>query len=352
MESDRPPSVTAGVPSGAADAAPPGGAPAVGAPSADPGAAGWLVSDPLLAAPGGEAGEAMPVAPVLTPDGNGAVPDTEAALVPEPVPPLPAAALPALDGAGTVSEEEPSDRQPREGEADAAPIAEAAVELDQVTKTYPKGMTALDRVSLRIEPVEFVFIVGRTGTGKSTLLKMIYREELPTAGRVLVYGTDVTTLPARQIPFLRRRLGVVFQDFKLLPRKTAWENVAFALEVTGTPGSEIAPRVDETLEVVGLAARADALPGQLSGGEQQRISIARALVHRPSLLLADEPTGNLDPESSWEIMQLLSRINQAGTTVVVATHDKVIVDGLRRRVVAIQSGVIVRDEPCGSYDGP
>ncbi len=220
-----------------------------------------------------------------------------------------------------------------------------------MTKTYPKGMTALDRVSLRIEPGEFVFIVGRTGTGKSTLLKMIYREELPTAGRVLVYGTDVTTLPARQIPFLRRRLGVVFQDFKLLPRKTAWENVAFALEVTGTPGSEIAPRVDETLEVVGLAARADALPGQLSGGEQQRISIARALVHRPSLLLADEPTGNLDPESSWEIVQLLSRINQAGTTIVVATHDTVIVDGLRRRVVAIQAGVVVRDEPRGSYDG-
>jgi cell division transport system ATP-binding protein len=220
-----------------------------------------------------------------------------------------------------------------------------------VTKTYPNGMTALDRVSLRIEPEEFVFIVGRTGMGKSTLMKLIYRDEAPTAGRVLVYGTDVTMLPARQIPFLRRRLGVVFQDFKLLPRKTAWENVAFALEVTGTPGREIAPRVDETLEVVGLAGRADSLPGQLSAGEQQRISIARALVHHPSLLLADEPTGNLDPESSWEIVQLLSRINRGGTTIVVATHDKVIVDALRRRVVVIQAGVVVRDDARGSYDG-
>ena len=240
---------------------------------------------------------------------------------------------------------------PPAGRAAASPPV-AAVEFDRVTKTYPRGVTALDGVSLRIAPGEFVFIVGRTGMGKSTLMKMIYREELPTAGRVRVDGMDVTTLPARRVPFLRRRLGVVFQDFKLLPRRTAWENVAFALEVTGTPRADVAPRVDEALEVVGLAARADALPGQLSAGEQQRISIARALVHRPSLLLADEPTGNLDPESSWEVVQLLAEINQGGTTVVVATHDKGIVDALRRRVIALQAGVVVRDEARGSYDGP
>jgi len=245
---------------------------------------------------------------------------------------------------------------------DAAPVPDLAAEgpreavggpavvaFDRVTKVYRGGVTGLRDVSLRIAPDEFVFIVGPTGAGKSTLMRMIYREELPTSGRVVVHGQDVTRLSARQVPYLRRRLGVVFQDFKLLPRKTARENVAFALQVTGAPAGQIAPRVDEVLEVVGLAARADALPGQLSSGEQQRISIARALVHRPPLLLADEPTGNLDPDTSWEIVQLLSQINLRGTTVVVTTHDKMIVDILRRRVIALEGGAIVRDQRHGRY---
>jgi len=227
----------------------------------------------------------------------------------------------------------------------------AMVEFQRVSKVYPNGVCALRDVTLRIETEEFVFIVGPTGTGKSTLTKMIYREELPSTGHVLVGGRDVTQMPVRQVPFLRRRVGVVFQDFKLLPRKMAWENVAFALEVTGAPPSAIAPRVGEVLEVVGLAGRAGAVPGELSAGEQQRLSIARALVHRPPLLVADEPTGNLDPDTSWEIVQLLSRINLRGTTVIVTTHDKTIVDILRKRVIALDGGAVIRDEARGLYAG-
>ncbi len=225
------------------------------------------------------------------------------------------------------------------------------VEFRQVDKVYPNGVCALRDITLRIEPEEFVFVVGPTGTGKSTLTKMIYREELPSSGVVLVGGRDVTRMPARQVPFLRRRVGVVFQDFKLLPRKTAWENVAFALEVTGTAPSRIEERVGQVLDVVGLGSRADALPGELSGGEQQRVSIARALVHHPPLLVADEPTGNLDPDTSWEIVQLLSRINLRGTTVIVTSHDKTIVDVLRKRVIAIDGGAVIRDEERGLYAG-
>jgi len=225
------------------------------------------------------------------------------------------------------------------------------VEFWRVSKTYPNGVTALRDVSLRIAAGEFVFVVGPTGVGKSTLMKLVYREELPSAGAVLVGGRDVAHMPAGQVPFLRRRVGVVFQDFRLLPRKTVWENVAFALEVTGAPPEEMAPRVADLLEAVGLGARAGAVPGELSAGEQQRVSIARALVHRPPLLLADEPTGNLDPDTSWEIVQLLSRINLWGTTVVVTTHDKTIVDIFRRRVVALDGGAVVRDEARGGYSG-
>lgn len=225
----------------------------------------------------------------------------------------------------------------------------AMVEFDRVTKVYPAGVTALRDVSLRISPGEFVFIVGPTGTGKSTLMKMIYREDTPTTGRVLVLGQDVTRLPARRVPYLRRRVGIVFQDFKLLPRRTVRENVAFALEVTGAPPREVGGRVAEALDVVNLMTRRDAWPGELSAGEQQRVSIARALVHQPPLLLADEPTGNLDPDTSWEIMQLLSRVNGRGTTMVIATHDKTIVDALRKRVIALEGGVVVRDDPRGAY---
>jgi cell division transport system ATP-binding protein len=227
----------------------------------------------------------------------------------------------------------------------------AMVHFAQVSKTYANNIQALRNVSLEIGHGEFVFIVGPTGVGKTTLLKMIYREELPTRGTVRVEGRDVTRMRPRDIPYLRRRVGVVFQDFRLLPRKTAWENVAFALEVTGTVPPHADRRVTDLLARVGMVRRADALPKELSAGEQQRVSIARALVHRPRILLADEPTGNLDPETSWDIMQLLSRINEDGTTVVVTTHDHTIVNRLRRRVIAIADGVVVRDEREGVYAG-
>lgn len=223
------------------------------------------------------------------------------------------------------------------------------IRLQGVTKRYPNGHRALDDVSLSVAEGEFVFLIGPTGAGKSTLLRLLYRAEVPTVGRVHVAGRDISRLPVRHVPALRRSMGVVFQDFKLLPRKTAGENVAFALQVTGTPPEEIRPRALQALEVVGLADRVEALPWQLSGGEQQRVSIARAIVHRPPLLVADEPTGNLDPRTSWEIIQLLSRINLRGTTVVVATHNKLIVDILRKRVVELAAGRVVRDEDYGLY---
>ncbi len=223
------------------------------------------------------------------------------------------------------------------------------IRLQGVTKRHPNGLTALSDVSLSVAEGEFVFLIGPTGAGKSTLLRLLYRAELPTSGRVFVGGRDIARLPPRAVPALRRQLGVVFQDFKLLPRKTAYENVAFALQVTGTPPDEIRPRTLAALELVGLDGRADALPWQLSGGEQQRVSIARALVRRPPLLLADEPTGNLDPRTSWEIIQLLSRINLRGTTVVVATHNKLVVDILRKRVIELAGGEVVRDEDEGLY---
>ena len=223
------------------------------------------------------------------------------------------------------------------------------IEFDNISVVYPGGINALRDISLKIEKGEFAFIVGATGTGKSTLLKLVYREEKPTKGKVIVGDQDVSKLRGSAVPRLRRGIGVVFQDFRLLPQKTAWGNVAFALNVLGAAFSEIKTRVPAVLELVGVLDRADAYPDQLSGGEQQRVCIARALVNNPPILLADEPTGNLDPSASWDIVQLLDRINLRGTTVVVASHDQHIVDRMKKRVIALHKGTISRDEAKGGY---
>jgi cell division transport system ATP-binding protein len=225
----------------------------------------------------------------------------------------------------------------------------AVVVLHDVTKRYPNGKEALKDVDLVVPEGDFVFLVGPSGAGKSTLMKLLIRDELATHGDVVIDGYDLARIKRRQVPRIRRKIGTVFQDFKLLPRKSVWENVAFALEVTGTPRGRIAPAVERALAVVGLAAQAEQLPTTLSGGEQQRTAIARALVHEPRLIIADEPTGNLDPLISWEIIQLLLRINEMGTTVLMATHDAEVVTALRRRVVALEDGRIVRDEVGGYH---
>jgi cell division transport system ATP-binding protein len=227
-------------------------------------------------------------------------------------------------------------------------VRRASLALVDVSKVYPNGKRALADVDLVVPEGDFVFLVGPSGAGKSTLIKLLIRDELPTRGLVYVAGRDVARLRRRNVPKLRRRIGIVFQDFKLLPSKTVWENVAFALEVTGTPRRLIAPAVERVLAIVGLSAQARQKPSQLSGGEQQRTAIARALVHDPTVIIADEPTGNLDPLISWEIIQLLLRINQLGTTVLMATHNAEVVTALRRRVVALEEGRIVRDE-IGGY---
>jgi cell division transport system ATP-binding protein len=223
------------------------------------------------------------------------------------------------------------------------------IELREVSVSYPSGLIALSRVNLKLEQGAFAFIVGQTGAGKSTLLKLLHREEKATTGVVTVMGQDVGALSPSEIPLFRRKLGVVFQDFGLLPNKTAYENVAFALQVIGAGRREIRKQVPYALELVAMGHRPDAFPHQLSGGEQQRVAIARALVNNPALLLADEPTGNLDPETSLGIIQLLNHINVRGTTVLVATHDQVIVDTMQQRVLAFDRGELVRDEAHGAY---
>lgn len=221
--------------------------------------------------------------------------------------------------------------------------------LDRVTKNYNKKSTALNRVSLHVEPKEFVVVVGSSGAGKSTLLKLLTREEKPTSGKIVVGGIDYDQLRDSDIPLLRRRIGVVFQDFKLLPKKTAFENVAFALEIVGMSNSDIAHTVPKVLDLVGLKDKADHFPGQLSGGERQRVAIARAVVRQPKILIADEPTGNLDPKHAWDIIEILQKINKFGTTVLLTTHNQEIVDKLNRRVITIQDGQVAKDQARGGY---
>jgi cell division transport system ATP-binding protein len=224
------------------------------------------------------------------------------------------------------------------------------IRLEKVSKSYPTSTRpALDGVDVDIEKGEFVFLVGSSGSGKSTFLRLLLKEEVPTAGRVHVAGKDLSRLSNWKIPALRRSIGCVFQDFRLLPNKTVHQNVAFALEVIGKPQATIEKVVPEVLDLVGLDGKAGRMPDELSGGEQQRVAVARAFVNRPMILIADEPTGNLDPSTSIGIMKLLDRINRTGTTVVMATHDAAIVDSMRRRVVELSQGKVVRDQTRGVY---
>ena len=218
-----------------------------------------------------------------------------------------------------------------------------------VSKTYPGGSVALQDINVRIEQGEFVFVVGPSGAGKSTFFKMLFREVLPTTGKVIVNGQDLVKMTDKEIPYFRRQLGIVFQDYRLLPDRTVYDNVAFAMQVIETPYRKIKRRVNDVLDLVGLRKRAHAYPTELSGGEQQRIAIARAIVNDPILLIADEPTGNLDPETSWEIMDIFREVNKSGTTIVMATHDREIVDEMEKRVIAIEHGRIVRDDAKGVY---
>jgi cell division transport system ATP-binding protein len=224
------------------------------------------------------------------------------------------------------------------------------IRLQSVTKVYDGGVVAVKDVELEVNKGEFVFLVGPSGSGKSTLIRLMMREDRPSHGDIWIAGKHASKLPAWKVPHLRRSIGTVFQDFKLLPNKTVYENVAFALEVTGRPRHVINTQIPQVLKLVGLSAKADRFPRQLSGGEQQRVSVARAFVNRPLILLADEPTGNLDPATSVGIMRILDRINRTGTTVVMATHDHAIVDAMRRRVVELERGRVVRDQTKGAYE--
>lgn len=223
--------------------------------------------------------------------------------------------------------------------------------LDRVTKTYNRRGPALDRISLHVEPKEFVLIVGPSGAGKSTLFKLLTREEKPTSGKIIIGGIDYDRLKDKDIPLLRRKIGVVFQDFKLLLNKTVGENVAFALEIAGIPANEIKHTVPKVLDVVGLKGKEKNYPLELSGGERQRVAIARAIVRQPKILIADEPTGNLDPKHAWDVIAVLEKINRFGTTVLLTTHNQEIVNKLRRRVVTINDGKIISDRAAGQYKG-
>ena len=223
------------------------------------------------------------------------------------------------------------------------------IELSEITKEYSKGVAALNGVNLKIERGEFVFVVGDSGSGKSTLIRLIMKELEPTSGTIVVNGQDLGKLKHRKVPFYRRGIGVVFQDFRLLKDRNIYENIAFAQRVIETPGRVIAKKVPAALSLVGLAQKYKSFPKELSGGEQQRVAIARSIVNEPAILLADEPTGNLDPTNSWEIMKLLEEANERGTTVLVVTHNQEIVNEMRKRVITMKKGVIVSDEQKGGY---
>lgn len=224
------------------------------------------------------------------------------------------------------------------------------IKLQDVTKVYDGGTVACNSVTLNVPKGEFLFLVGASGSGKSTLIRMLLREEEVTRGKIWVAGKDITEMPSWKVPYLRRTVGTVFQDYKLLQNKTVAQNISFALEVLGRPKAIIGRQVEQVIDLVGLTGKQDRLPQQLSGGEQQRVSIARSFVNRPPILLCDEPTGNLDPATSVGIMRLLDRINRTGTTIVMATHDHAIVDAMRRRVVALDNGRVVRDQAGGRYE--
>lgn len=221
--------------------------------------------------------------------------------------------------------------------------------LDRVSKVYNKKSIALDRVNLHVEPKEFVIVVGPSGAGKSTFLKLLTREERPTSGKIVVGGIDYEQLKDKKIPLIRRKIGVVFQDFKLLPNKTVEENVAFALEIVGASNKEIKYTVPRVLTIVGLQGKEKSYPWELSGGERQRVAIARAIARQPKILIADEPTGNLDPKHAWDVIKVLEKINRYGTTVLLTTHNQDIVNKLRRRVITIQDGKLVSDKARGEY---
>ena len=224
------------------------------------------------------------------------------------------------------------------------------IELKNVSKTYETGTEAVHNANFKIEKGEFAFLVGSSGSGKSTLIKMILKEEDPSSGNIIINGKDTTYLKPKRVPYLRRSMGVVFQDFRLLPDKTVYENVAFAMYIVKATPRHIRRQVPMVLALVGLSGKAKMYPNELSGGEQQRVALARALVNNPSMLIADEPTGNLDPETAWDIMTLLNDINMRGTTVVIATHAKDIVDRMKKRVIEISDGNIIRDDKKGGYD--
>jgi len=241
--------------------------------------------------------------------------------------------------------EQLSEKQP----VQADPSGSAMIVFEDVQKIYEPGVTALDGVSFTIDKGEFVFVVGASGSGKSTVIRLLLKELEPTRGRIIVGGRDLGRLKGSKVPLLRRNLGCVFQDFKLLPNRTAAENVAYALKVQGESQEQIRRKVPEVLNMVGLTHKMSSLPDELSGGEQQRVSIARAFVNHPALLICDEPTGNLDPDTSVGIMQLLYRINRSGTTILMATHDREMVDKMRKRVIALEAGKLLRDERRGGY---